>query len=548
MKIKLFVVLVLLAHVCHAQIEGTWNGELDTQTMKLPVILKIKKDEKDFSSTLNSPKQSTKEFPADKTEFSNNELSFEIQKLGASYKGIYKTDHFEGFLLQNGRNLPLNLFKGTEPKTSSDLSFLNGKAIDTKKIDNFLDHIARNNQGIGSVSIFRNGSEVYRKDFGQHMLSNAADDKNTLYQIGSISKLMTAVMLHQLIENGKLSMNDQLSKFYPDIPNAQNITIKTMLNHTSGLGDYVGKSIENNWLFGKPVGNDAIIKAIKKEGVSFQPGQKMQYSNSAYFLLSRILESIYQQPYHQILREKILKKAGMNHTFSVLDHPEKIFKPYEYKDMAWTEVKDFNFQNCIGLGDITSTPEDLNIFINALFAGKFIKNETVDMMISDKNEKLFGSGIIKMPFYNITLYGHGGDTAGTHSTVSYEPADQLSFAVTINGENYPHNSLFIAILNLIYGKDFPYPVFENPKNSLSELEKYTGDYISKDIPLGLKIFVKNDKLFAQGTGQPEFELTYAAKDRFTFDKAELEINFIPEKGQFQLLQRGKRYLFGKKQP
>lgn len=544
MKNKLFLVLVFLAHLCHAQIEGTWNGELDTQAMKLPVIVTISKKTKGYTAALVSPSQSSREFPADNIKFDNNELTFDIQTLRAGYKGTYKTDHFEGDFLQNGKTMALNLYRNAQPESSA-IPYLKDKAVNTQRIDDFLNYMVQNNQVIGSISLFRNGSEVYHKDFGQQLLPNVNYNKNTGYQIGSISKLMTAVMLLQLVEKGKLSLTDPLSKFYPDIPNARKITIQHMLNHTSGLGDYVGNK-ENNWLFDKPVGDAAIIAAIKKQKVSTKPGEKMRYSNSAYYLLSRILEKIYKQPYHQILKENILAKAPMPNTFSALDRQENVFKSYELKNNVWSEARDFNFENCIGLGDITSTPEDLNIFINALFNGKFIQKSTLDMMISNKNEKLFGSGIMKMPFYNITLYGHGGDTAGSHSTVGFEPTDQLSYAVTINGEKFNHNSFYVALLNLIYDREYKYPVFGKAKAPAPGLEKYTGDYTSKDIGLGLKVFVRDETLYSQGTNQAEFLLTPAEKDQFTFDKAGLKLEFIPESNQLKLTQGGKTYLFNKK--
>lgn len=548
MKTKLLFVLVSLAQLCHAQIEGTWNGELDTQVMKLPVIFKISKNTQGYTSVIISPKQSSKEIPTEKTDFSNNELNLDIKSINARYKGTYKTDHFEGNLIQNGKTMPLSLYRDSQPE-SPDVSYLNGKAINTQKIDDFLDYMVKNNQEIGSIAIFRNGTSIYKRDFGQNLLpANIHYDQNTGYQIGSISKLMTAVMLLQLIEQGRLHLTDPLSKFYPEIPNAKEITIQTMLNHTSGLGDYVGKSDKKNWLFEGPVGDKAIIEAIKKNDISSKPGEKLRYSNSAYFLLSRILEKIHNKPYNEILKENILSKASMPHTFSVLDNSKNIFKSYEFIKDSWTEVKDFDFHNCIGLGDITSTPEDLNVFINALFNGKFIKKETLDMMISNKKEKAFGSGVMKMPFYNIISYGHGGTTAGSHSVVSFEPTDQLSYAITINGKNFHQNNFYIAILNLIYGRDYQYPVFNSTKVSVTDLEKYAGDYTSKDIALGLKILIKNGALYAQGTNQPEFPLTAAEKDQFIFEKAGIKLDFIPEHNQLNLIQGGKTYLFSKNIP
>lgn len=545
MKIKLLFVLACLAQLCHAQIEGTWNGELDTQNIKLPVIFKISKKSQAYTSILISPKQSSREIPVEKTDFSNNELSLEIGSINAGYKGTYKTDHFEGNLIQNGRTTALNLYRDSKPETP-EVSYLGTKAINAQKIDDFLNYMVQNNQEIGSIAIFRNGTEVYKRDFGQKLLpANTNYDQNTGYQIGSISKLMTAVMLFQLIEEGKLSLTEPLSTFYPEIPNAKNITIQTMLNHTSGLGDYVGKADKKNWLFEGPVGDQAIIDVIKKNDIQSKPGDKLKYSNSAYFLLSRILEKIHNKPYNKILKENILNKTSMPHTFSVLDNPKNIFKSYEFIKGSWTEVKDFDFHNCIGLGDITSTPEDLNIFINALFNGKFIKKETLDRMISNKKEKVFGSGIMKIPFYNIISYGHGGDTAGSHSILAFEPTDQLSYAIALNGQNFPHNSFYIALMNLIYGRDYQYPVFNNAKIPVADLEKYVGDYTSKDIDLSLKIFIKDEELYAQATNQAEFPLAVAERDQFTFEKAGIKLTFIPENKQFNLTQGGKTYLFNK---
>lgn len=544
MKIKFLLVLVFLAHLCHAQIEGTWNGELDTQMMKLPLVLKIKKGPDGYTSLMNSPKQSKDDIRVDQTGFTNNELSFEIKKINAAYQGVLKKDHFEGTLTQGGKAFPLNLFRDLPVSKNADVSYLNGKAINKEKLDDFLDYIAQNNQGIGSVSIFRNGIQEYHKDFGQQLLKNVTYDKETQYQIGSVSKMITAVMLMQLVESGKLKLDEKLAKFFPEISNAKKITLHQMLNHTSGLGDYVGEP-KDNWLFKKPVGDQAIIAEIKKQGVTFEPGKKLRYSNSAYFLLSRILEKLSGKPYNVILKENILDKAGMKHTFSVMDDPKNVFKSYKFADGSWNEVSDFNFHNCIGLGDIVSTTEDMNLFTDALFNGKFIKKETVDLMISNKNEKVFGIGMMKMPFYTITAYGHGGDTAGSHSTVSYEPIDKLSFAVALNGENMRHNDLYLGVLNLLYGRDYKYPSFDNGKSD-EELSPYAGEYESKEIPVPLTVFSKNGALFAQGTGQQEFPLEKVEKNKFQFEQAGITILFIPENKQMQFIQKGKTYLFDKK--
>ena len=549
MKNKLFWVLILLAQTFYAQeITGSWQGELDFNGMKLPLVLNIKKVKDQYISTAKSPKQSDEDILVDKTEFVNNQLTFEIAMLNASYKGEFKTDHFEGNFVQRSFSVPLHLYKNTGEKTEkvSDLKLkdIGERAINVAKIDDFLNYIAKNKQGIGSISIFKEGKEIYQKNFGQDQLTNVQWDSKTGYQIGSVSKLFTAIMLMQLVEKGKLNLNDKLSKYYPDAPNANKITLKNVMNHTSGLGDYVGGNY--HWLFDKPVGDKAILDSIKKHGVEFQPGEKTRYSNSGYYLLSRILEKITKKPFHILLKENITSKVNMHDTFSVLDHPKNIFKSYENNTGKWTEMQDFNFENCIGLGDITSTTHDMNLFINALFNNQFVKKETLEMMLP-KEGKRFGLGVMPVPFYNKVSFGHGGDTAGTHSIVSYSPSEKYSVAIVINGEKMPHNNISIGVLSIIYDQEYEYPKFaEAQKTTAKELEKFIGEYSSKDIPLGLKIFVKDDTLFAQGTGQTAFPLDYIEKNEFSFEKADVKIVFNPEKNQLSMTQAGKTAVFDRK--
>lgn len=546
MKTKLLLVLILLAQTFYAQeITGSWKGELDLGGMTLPLVLDVKKENNIYVSTAKSPKQGDEIIPVDKTEFINNELVFEMKALRASYKGQFKTDHFEGTFTQNSRSFPLSFYKndGKEKPNPKDekIKGISKNGINTAKIDDFLNYISQNKQGIGSITIFQNGKEIYQKSFGQDQLSNVKWDKNTGYQIGSISKLVTAVMLMQLEEKGKLKLDEKLSKYYPDVPNASKITLENLMNHTSGLGDYAGP-----WLFGKTVGDKAILDTIKKHGVEFQPGEKERYSNSGYYLLSRILEKVAKKPYNVLLKENITSKANMKNTFSVLDDQKNIFKSYENTTGKWTEVEDFDFRNCIGLGDITSTTYDMNLFVNALFDYKFVKKETLDKMLP-KSEKPFGLGIMTVPYYNQISYGHGGDTAGTHSLVSYSPTEKYSIATIINGEKLSHREVFLGIINLVYDQEYEYPKFtELKKVSEKELQKYEGIYYSKDLRVDFKIFIKDENLFAQLADQPSFPLEYSEGDKFKNDNIGVEIAFAPEKKLLNLIQNGNNLVFIKK--
>ena len=170
MKTKLLLVLILLAQTFYAQdLTGSWKGEIDLGGMQLPLILNIKKENNAYTSSARSPKQGDKLITVDKTDFTNNQLIFEMNELGASYKGTYKTDHFEGTFTQRERSFPLNLFrnKGEPDPKDEKIKDIGNREINTAKLDDFFKYITQNKQSIGSISIFRKGKEVYKKDFGQ---------------------------------------------------------------------------------------------------------------------------------------------------------------------------------------------------------------------------------------------------------------------------------------------------------------------------------------------------------------------------------------------
>ena len=110
--------------------------------------------------------------------------------------------------------------------------------INKAKLDEYIDYMESNNAGIGSVSVFKKGHEVYNRSFGQSKLVNVSYNRETKYQIASVTKLVTAILTLKLIENRHLKLDTKLSEFFPEIPNSEKITVKNLLEHTSGLGNF----------------------------------------------------------------------------------------------------------------------------------------------------------------------------------------------------------------------------------------------------------------------------------------------------------------------
>ena len=329
--------------------------------------------------------------------------------------------------------------------------------INKEKIDNYLNYIENNNGGLGSVSIFKNGKEVYNRSFGQGKLTGLNYNSDTKYQIASVTKMVTATLILKLIENGRLKLDDKLSQFYPEIPNAEKITIKNLLGHTSGLGNC---AIRDGaiWVIDK-VNAQEIFDEIKKQGVSFQPDEKVAYSNSAYILLRMILEKKWGKEYHQIVMQDLAKPLGLKNFASIKSKPSNTFNSYTFKQ-SWTPIKDIDYLNVIGVGDIASTTADMNRLINSLFAYKIIKKQTLETMQPIIGKEDWGRGLALFVYGAHNFFGHSGDVLGSHARLIYNPKDKLSIAYATNGERVPANRFVEDLVNIIYGIPFTLPAIK----------------------------------------------------------------------------------------
>ncbi|MDM1395862.1 beta-lactamase family protein [Myroides odoratimimus] len=326
-----------------------------------------------------------------------------------------------------------------------------GQEIQKYKLDHYLDEVSKNNTEAGSLSIFKKGEEVYHKDFGHDNLPDTSSDENKMYQIGSVTKLYTAVIIFKLIEEGKLELTTKLSDFYSDMPNADRITIKNLLDHSSGLGSYVVKNGEV-WVTEK-VTEQEILNLIKEQGVKFAPDTDRAYSNSAYYLLTKIIEKVTDKPYHLLINQYIVNPLQLKSTYSAKSMPIYVHKPYQFEYGKWVEMVDINPMNIIGVGDLTTTTKELNIFIYNLFQGKVITSASLESMLPKKIEGKYGRGIMHLVYDDVCFYGHGGDTLGTHTMLVYNPDDEVSIAYSSNAQQVP-NEVFLSIVNMLYHKEY----------------------------------------------------------------------------------------------
>lgn len=321
--------------------------------------------------------------------------------------------------------------------------------INTEKLNSFLDRVTQENRAMGSVVITRAGKTIYSRSFGNLGVAPDKMQKADKYRIGSNTKLFTATLIHQLAEKGELELQETLDQYFPDIPNAGKITLAHLLNHTSGLGDFLMKGDTLLWGM-EPLTEQEILEEIRAQGVKFEPGTDMKYSNSGYFLLTKILERTYGKKYPQIVSGQLLGPLNMTHTLSGVAEDATILLPYRLNAQnQWEKTDELYLPNFTGLGEIAATPGDLAIFLNALFGGRLVSEESLKKMMPQKGRR-YGMGIMQSPFHSHVLYGHSGATLGTQSLALYDRENHLAVVACINGIAAPCTDIWVGIFNGIY--------------------------------------------------------------------------------------------------
>lgn len=416
--------------------------------------------------------------------------------------------------------------------------------FDNVKLDKYFETLENNNKFIGSVSISKDGKIIYSKSIGFSDIENKKiANSNSKYRIGSISKTFTAVLVLKAMEDNKLDLNQTIDKYFPNIENSNIITIENLLNHRSGIHNFTNDLDYLSWNT-EPKTESEMVKIITNAGSDFEPNTKAEYSNSNYVLLSYILEKTFNKSYANILVEYILKPLGLKNTFlgKKINIENNECKSYVYKE-NWKLESETDISIPLGAGGIVSTPTDLVEFANALFKGKILKKESLELM--KKINDGYGLGLFKFPFAQKVAYGHNGGIDGFSSAFVYFPNEDVSFALTSNGSNYNNNNIIIALLSAVFNKPYEIPEFTNYKVSAKDLDKYLGEYSSNQIPLKITITKNEDTLMAQATGQSAFPLEPTEKDIFKFDIAGIVLEFDTTKNTMILKQGGGVFNFVK---
>ena len=429
---------------------------------------------------------------------------------------------------------------------------LPAQTINSKKLDCLFDILSKKNLAMGSIAISQNGKIVYRKVIGNAMMNEhdtiPASEK-TEYRIGSITKMFTAVMVFQLIEEHKLSLKDTLAKFFPSLPNARHITIGLMLRHRSGLANFTNNNNTNHFDDWKdtPKTHEELMAMISAQKPDFEPNAKADYNNSNYLLLGYIIEKITKKPYRESLNERIIKKIDLKNTHYGTNGSTYVGNEcasYKYFDYKWTkDKKPVYLDDFGGAGAIISTPPDMLKFINALFASKLVSKQSLDQMKTMIDG--YGMGIFPYGSEKHPGFGHNGKTEGFASSISYYPADKLAIAYCTNGEVYSKNYILDGVRAICFNEPYSVPTFNAIKLNDQQLDQYTGNYSSGSDGITVVCTKNEGNLWLETRGQ-KLKLDALGDNKFFDPRFGFFFNFSDGNRMLRIIDVEDEYMLERK--
>ncbi len=305
-----------------------------------------------------------------------------------------------------------------------------------------LEQAAAADQFSGAAIVAKNGKPIFTAAYGladrEKTIPNAL---NTKFRIGSMNKMFTATAVLQLVQSGKIRLDDPLIKYLPDYPNkelATKVTIHPLLTHTGGTGDFFGPEFDKHRLELKTLQD--YVKLYGDRGLAFEPGSRWDYSNYGFLLLGLVVEKASGQDYYDYVREHIFKPAGMNSTDSLSEDRTVEGRSIGYTKMDATEWKtntDTLPYRGTSAGGGYSTVEDLLAFANALQNHKLLDAEHLEMLTTGKAARPDGSKYAygfndETSPDGVRCFGHGGGAPGMNGSLKICPQSGYVIAVLAN--------------------------------------------------------------------------------------------------------------------
>ncbi len=430
-----------------------------------------------------------------------------------------------------------------EPKNKQKkgISTANPVSIQTpqeKQVDLLFSELNDNTPG-AAVSIVKDGRVIYSKGFGLANLEyNITITSKTKFNIASLSKQFTAFAVLLLVEKGKLSLDDDIREYIPELPDyGRTITVRHMLTHTSGLRDYIQLLQMAGWKLSDVVTKKNVFDLIvRQKELNFEPNEKFMYSNSGYQLSAEIVERVSGKSFAEFTRENIFQPLKMNDTLFYDDY-EKVVnnQAYSYYQNEQNYKKFALTFSAVGGAGMLSTVEDLSRWaIN--FEKMKVGNKKIFAEMNEPAVLNNGETIHTSPGHFITSYKglksiqDAGGMKGFNAYLSHFPEQRFTVIVLSNSYEFSSQNKANQIADIYLNKHFESgdAQIKKPnevKLSASELAKLSGHYWSEDAGLVRRVYVREGKLIYSRSENNESILQPISKNEFTMSGAILDVKF-----------------------
>jgi CubicO group peptidase (beta-lactamase class C family) len=395
----------------------------------------------------------------------------------------------------------------------------------------------KSNPGI-AVLIAKNGKIIYDKGYGYADLEHKVKiSPQTKFRIGSITKQFVASAILKLQEQGKLNVNDKLSKYFPDFPRSGEVGIHQLLTHTSGIHSFTNKETFLADVV-KPITNDSLLNYFRNDEYDFNPGERYQYNNSGYFLLGLIIEKVTGEKYGDFLKKTFFDPIGMHNTgvYSTRIKLTNEALGYEKANDAYKRALNWNMDWAGGAGSLYSTTEDLYKWNEAMFKNKVLKPESMKAAFtpvvlnsgSMPPGIQYGYGWGLNEYRGVSAIAHSGGLHGFISQLLRVPKDNLTVVLLTNvmPPQVEIDPMKVAELYIWKGMS-KQTSFAQQQADDKELEKYVGRY---DLTQGMVMTITKEKdgLFAQVSGQNKFPIFQSSPGHFFWKVVEATVVFMTD--------------------
>ena len=409
---------------------------------------------------------------------------------------------------------------------------------ESRAIDGLLSRAFRPDQPGAAAIVTRKGQILLRKGYGMaDMELKVPIEPDMVFRLGSVTKQFTAVAILMLEEQGKLSVQDPITKFLPDYPTqGHTITVENLLTHTSGIRSYTSMP-EWQPLWRKDFSLAELIDFFKNQPMDFAPGERWLYDNSGYILLGAIIEKASGQSYEDFIRKSLFEPLQMNHSY--YDHTERIIprrvKGYQRSGQGYENAPYLSMSQPYAAGSLASSVDDLAAWNQALWENRLLKKESLakahkPFVLKDGRATGYGYGWTIASYAGHRTVEHGGGIHGFATYVLSMPDDDVFVAILTNGSAGPAASpgrLAVQMAGIAVGT----PVAEPTAITLNadQLDRYTGVYQLEDKS---EAWITRDanQLFVQRQGGSRDPIRPLSETEFFFPNSFTRLIFSLDSG------------------